>query len=213
MKILALELSSHRRSVAVLDTDSGARGCAEEAGGRAVIALVERALREAKAEREEIGLVAVGLGPGSYTGIRGAVALAQGWQLGRGTSTIGISSVECLAAQAQAEGWFGRVNIVIDAQRKEFYLAPFEITAVSLKTLEPLRLAAAVEIAALEGDGLLAGPDAPSSFKFAHDLHPHAATLARLAAARTDFVTADKLEPIYLRAVAFLKAPPRRVVS
>ena len=62
-----------------------------------------------------MGLIAVGLGPGSYTGIRAAIAVAQGWQLARGIKLLGINSVECLAAQAQAGKIFGRVNVVIDA--------------------------------------------------------------------------------------------------
>ena len=49
--------------------------------------------------------------------------MAQGWQLARGVKLLGVSSAECLAAQAQAEKIFGRVNVVIDAQRNEFYLA------------------------------------------------------------------------------------------
>jgi len=59
-----------------------------EAAGQDVppLRLVERALAEAKVERGQIECVAVGLGPGSYTGIRGAIALAQGWQLARGSN-------------------------------------------------------------------------------------------------------------------------------
>ena len=73
-------------------------------------------------------MIAVGLGPGSYTGIRVAISMAQGWQLARGVKLLGVSSAECLAAQAQAEKIFGRVNVVIDAQRNEFYLATYEIS-------------------------------------------------------------------------------------
>ena len=76
-------------------------GRAAETGGRRAIGLVEEALRQAGCEREDMETIAVGLGPGSYTGIRGAIALAQGWQLGRGVNVLGISSVECLAAGAE----------------------------------------------------------------------------------------------------------------
>src|SRR5438093_12137718 len=130
MKILALEFSTDHRSVAVVEDDQ-VRGRARETGTRErrALGLVESALREAGLEREQVECLAVGLGPGSYSGIRSAIALAQGWQLARGTKLIGISSVEGLAAQAQRERIFGRVNIVIDAQRNEFYLASYEIGA------------------------------------------------------------------------------------
>ena len=90
-------------------------------------------LREAGLEREQIEVIAVGLGPGSYTGIRVAISIAQGWQLARGVKLLGVSSAECLAAQAQAEKIFGRVNVVIDAQRNEFYLAAYEISSGRLE--------------------------------------------------------------------------------
>src|SRR5206468_746207 len=128
MKILALEFSSERRSVAIVD-DGRVCGRASEPGAHRgqALRLVETALREAGLEREQVDCLAVGLGPGSYTGIRSAIALAQGWQLALGTRTLGVSSVEVLAAAAHLEKIRGRVNIVIDAQRNEYYLAGYEI--------------------------------------------------------------------------------------
>ena len=212
MKILAIEFSSSQRSVAVLDAQGSVLGTCVEVNGRNVITLVEGALAEAVTEREEIEILAVGLGPGSYTGIRGALALAQGWQIGRPVKVLGVSSVDCLAAEAQREQIFGEVSIVIDAQRNEFYLARYELGAQTSRLIQPLRLAAFSEIESLAGKGPLAGPDATSHFASATNLHPTAATLGRLAVGQTDFVTAEKLEPIYLRATAFVKAPPPRVI-
>ena len=129
MTLLALEFSSERRSAA-LARDGVILAEAAETGGRATnaFALIDRALAESKIPRDEIEAMAVGLGPGSYTGIRAAIAVAQGWQLARGIKLLGIPSVEALAAQAQAEKIFGRVNVVVDAQRGEFYLATWEIS-------------------------------------------------------------------------------------
>src|SRR5688500_6773499 len=132
MKILALEFSSEQRSVGIVENAGGTSrflGSASESGGRSTraVALIQKALGEAKLGREQIDCLAVGLGPGSYTGMRAAIALCQGWQLATGVKTIGISSVECLATQARDEKLLGRVNIVIDAQRNEFYLATYEI--------------------------------------------------------------------------------------
>ena len=145
MKILAVEFSSECRSVALLQ-DGTVLGRAAETGGRRVIGLVEEALQQAGCEREEVETIAVGLGPGSYNGIRGAIAFAQGWQLGRGVNLLGVSSVECLAARAGMEKIFGPVNIVVDAQRNEFYLARFEIGPGARRQIEPLHLAAFFEI-------------------------------------------------------------------
>jgi tRNA threonylcarbamoyladenosine biosynthesis protein TsaB len=217
MKILAVEFSSHQRSVAVVQAGGDAApvllGRAFESGGHRALGLVEEALLQARCEREEIETIVIGLGPGSYTGIRGAIALAQGWQLGRSVNTIGISSVECLAAGAEREKVSGSVNIIVDAQRTEFYLARYEIAAGVWRETERLRLAPLAEIEELARRGeRLVGPGATQWFPSAHNLYPDAANLGCLASPRRDFVAAERLEPIYLRETAFKKAPPSRVV-
>src|ERR1035441_5500724 len=104
MTILALEFSSPQRSVAVLQT-GGTAMTAEvvETGGHGTNAfkMIEQVLAEAKIEREQIEVMAVGLGPGSYTGIRAAISLAQGWQLARDVNVLGVRSADPLRRQAQ----------------------------------------------------------------------------------------------------------------
>jgi tRNA threonylcarbamoyl adenosine modification protein YeaZ len=219
MTILALEFSSPQRSVAVLQggTDAGplALGEAIEAGGRSTnaLGLVEEALRQAQLEREQVECLAIGLGPGSYTGIRLAIALAQGWQLVRPVQLLGVSSAECLAAQAQAEGLFGRVQVVIDAQRNEFYLAGYDLTAQARQEVEPLRLVAASEVQARQQAGeIIVGPEVTKWFPGSRVLFPRAAILGQLARGRSDVIPGEKLEPIYLRETRFVKTPPPRIV-
>ena len=216
MKILALEFSSSQRSVAVAD---GGRACAEviETGGRNTnaIGMIDAALREAKLEREQIKCLAIGLGPGSYTGIRAAISVAQGWQLARadsGMKLLGISSAECLAAQAQADGLKGRVYVIIDAQRGEFYIACHEIGPDRRKEVEPVRLTSPDSIRQLEKSGaVLVGPEVTRWFPSGRPLFPRAATVAALSTDRSDFVSGEKLEPIYLREASFVKAPPPKI--
>ncbi|HEY3914090.1 MAG TPA: tRNA (adenosine(37)-N6)-threonylcarbamoyltransferase complex dimerization subunit type 1 TsaB [Verrucomicrobiae bacterium] len=218
MKILAVEFSSLVRSVAILESHGDAPATVlarvAETGGRRALGLVSEALEAAHCEREELEAIAIGLGPGSYTGIRGAIALAQGWQLGRGVRLLGVSSVECLAAQAADEKIFGAVNIVIDAQRNEFYLAKYEIALSQWPETEALRLAPIAEIEKLAQAGqTIIGPEARAWFPSARDLYPDAAVLGRLAGNRRDYVPGEKLEPIYLRETTFVKAPPIRVIN
>jgi tRNA threonylcarbamoyl adenosine modification protein YeaZ len=214
MKILALEFSSPQRSVAVA---AGGRAASEVieagAGGTQAFGMIEAALLEAKLEREQIECLVVGLGPGSYHGIRVAIALAQGWQLARGIQLLGISSVECLAAQTQAEKISGRINVVIDAQRGEFYIAGYEINAAGRKEIAPLRLATRTEVEQCTVDGILVGPEVTRWFPPGKIVFPRAAMLAELAASRNDFVPGEKLEPIYLRETNFVKAPPSRIIA
>src|SRR5437870_9417232 len=110
MKILAIEFSSPQRSVAVL-TGSGAKAPVAEVvdtspRGSEALGMIEEALRQGQIEREQIEWLAIGLGPGSYTGIRSAIALAQGWQLAADEEEIkfvGLSSADCIAAEIQSD--------------------------------------------------------------------------------------------------------------
>ncbi len=214
MKILALEFSSERRSVAVV-IDGEARGRAEESGGRSTHAfrLIERALAEATLERDEIECLAVGLGPGSYAGIRVAISIAQGWQVARGVQLLGLGSVDCMAAQAQAAKIQGRVSVLIDAQRNEFYFAAYEVREQPPRLVEPLRLIRVEQAKTLcENGQLLIWPDLVVRFPQGRVLLPDAGVLGQLASSRTNFVSGDLLAPIYLRDVTFVKAPLARVI-
>jgi tRNA threonylcarbamoyladenosine biosynthesis protein TsaB len=220
MKILAIDFSSEQRSVAVVEKlpERKSRVCGSvwEKGGRNVraFALVERALLEAKMEREEIECIAVSLGPGSYTGIRAAIALAQGWQLAREIKLLGISSVECLAAQAFAKGIRARTNFIIDAQRNEYYLAGYQISETGFSEIEPLHLVTFAEVEErIVNRQLVFGPGLCGLIPGVEDLFPDAGMLGNLAGKKTDFVAGEKLEPIYLREVSFVKAPAPRVIS
>jgi tRNA threonylcarbamoyladenosine biosynthesis protein TsaB len=215
MTILALEFASDRRSVAVV-VDGAPRGAAAEMAGRntRALALIEQALREAQVEREAVEVIAVGVGPGSYAGIRAAISTAQGWQLACGVRLLGISTVDCLAAQAQAAGILGVVHFAIDAQRHEFYFASYEISPSERRLVKPLRLATTDDVRCRAANSeLCIWPELQSAFPSGRVLLPDAATLGQLAAGRTDFLKGADLEPIYLRAPAFVKAAPPRFIS
>ncbi len=214
MAILALEFSTQRRSVAVLARDAGGQeriGRASEDISRTTPAfsLIERALAEAAVAREAVGRIAVGLGPGSYTGIRTAIAIAQGWQLARGVSLVGYESVRCLAVQLHAAGDRGRCHLVVDAQRREFYCATYELLADGPREQEPLRLVSAAEVAALLDQGeTVVGPDVAAALRGAREAWPEAITAARMHCKSDAVAPGERLAPIYLREVSFLKVSP-----
>ena len=205
MTILALEFSSDRRSVALARGGVVLAEAWQQTESRATdaLGLIEKVLAEGKILREEIEAIVVGLGPGSYTGIRAAIAVAQGWQLARGVKLLGVSSVAAQAAQAQAEKTFGRVHVAVDAQRGEFYVSAWEISADRRVEVSPLRIMAAAEVTRLKAAGEIV---------LGADFFPTAAAVAGLAAGRNDFVAGGELQPIYLRATTFVKSPAARAV-
>jgi len=211
MRILALEFSSERRSAAAQDP-SGRAAEATESPNRKKdpFALIQEALSAAGLAPDQIDAVAVGLGPGSYTGIRAALAVAQGWSLARGAAIIPVSTVEALVRRLADQGFEGRVRIVIDAQRREFYAADFRIAGGKTETLAPLRLLSKAEAESRPSGTALAGPGASRFFPGALDVYPLASTTAALAAAQPRPAPPESLQPVYLRQTAFKKAPPPR---
>ncbi len=187
---------------------------AVETGGRGANAfgMIEQVLAGVIIEREQIEVIAVGLGPGSYTGIRSAISLAQGWQLARGVKLLGVSSAEAIAAQARMEKILGRVNVVIDAQRNEFYLASYEITPDGWQEIAPLKIVSLSEVQSRATlGGILIGPEVTKWFPAGRTIFPRGAALAKLASRRSDYIPGEELEPVYLRETNFVKSPPRRL--
>ncbi|MCP5518176.1 MAG: tRNA (adenosine(37)-N6)-threonylcarbamoyltransferase complex dimerization subunit type 1 TsaB [Verrucomicrobiales bacterium] len=210
------------RSVAVLDSVTGRAGQAVQSEGRVTepFRLIRAALDAAGIEREAVGRIAIGLGPGSYTGIRNAIAIAQGWQFAAGVGTVGLSSVAALAAGLHAAGRRGRFRLVVDAQRGEFHESSWRLDDRGAVETTPLRISRPDAIReSLRPDEVLVGPDA-QRLAVTGELpggggeqrFPAADDLARIAVEVSAGVPAEALEPIYLREVAFAKAPPSRTL-
>jgi tRNA threonylcarbamoyl adenosine modification protein YeaZ len=173
--------------------------------------MIAEVLKMAQLEREQIECIAVGLGPGSYTGIRSTISTAQGWLLARPIKLLGISSADCIAAQSHEEGVRGKLAVVIDAQRGEFYLGRYDLDGQSWRAVEPLKLASPAQVQrCIEAGEIVVGPEGPQGLPESRQIFPRAAMLGQLSLARNDFIEGEKIAPIYLRQTAFIKAPPPR---
>jgi tRNA threonylcarbamoyl adenosine modification protein YeaZ len=212
MKILALEFSSPERGIAVLDgqevlgfaidrTERGAR-CFE---------FITHALEEAGLSASEIECIAVGLGPGSFGGIRTAIAIAQGWQLARGVKLLGMNSADAIARRIRsaAPSFAGLANIVCDAQRGEVFAARYQIGGDVPQALGGFELLSPLEEERLRAAGGIFFKADQGPWRLGHEpvLLADARVVGQMAAGRTDFVSGDHLEPIYLRRAEFVKAP------
>ena len=81
-----------------------------------------------KLDLEDVGRIIVGTGPGSFAGIRSAIAFAQGFALGRKCEVLGLPSPCAVAAQvyAGANGGEFPLAVVGDARRGKFWIALFD---------------------------------------------------------------------------------------
>ena len=205
MKILALEFSSSQRAVALSDGANPIARVVTDNLKTSPLLLIDKVLEKGRTDRAEINVIALGIGPGSYTGIRSAIAVAQGWQLAKAVKLSPISSTEVLAATAHAQGQRGETHLIIDAQRHEHYYTTWNLTETEQTETKPLSIIGVVEAFELESFG----PDQPG-MRYCKPLYPCAVQLAKLAADRNSYVPGFTIEPIYLRQPEFVKAPPTR---
>lgn len=216
MKILALELSAGIRSVAAWDPASGPPAVALEDHARhtRLFALIQQALAIAGWSPEAVEGLAIGLGPGSYTGIRMAIAAAQGWHAARKVKLWGISSFQVMAQGLWRTGRRGEIFLAVDAQRGEACWAGYQLHDSGWEETQPLQLLPQwVVRQRAENGARVFGPDLTPWCPAAADWSPRAEDLASLAARAEPVANAGDLTPIYLRQACFAKAPPPRVLK
>ena len=212
MKILSLEFSSDRRSVALI-SDGELLGSAFDIGGRQTRAagLAQSVMDQSACSAESLDAIVIGLGPGSYAGIRAAIAFAQGWQLARSTKVAGVGSPELIAVGRWLSGVRGPMDVAIDAQRGDFYLGGFELAADEWIKSEALRIVSSDEIVRrIRAGRTVVGPDVVLESLGGRLAFPAAGDVMSLGVDKFQWVEASTLQPVYLREPGFVKAPPSR---
>jgi tRNA threonylcarbamoyladenosine biosynthesis protein TsaB len=167
MRILAVDGALARASAAVwADGRVLARAGVDGARGQPTLlpGLVRQVLREAGLEATALDAVAAVVGPGGFTGLRAALALAQGMALAIGRPAIGVTTGEALAAGLPAAQRAGReVWCCIDTRRGRLVLERFAPGAALAppRSLAPPQSLAPEELPPCAAPPLLAGDAAP----------------------------------------------------
>jgi tRNA threonylcarbamoyladenosine biosynthesis protein TsaB len=124
---------------------------------RGLAPLVAEALARSGLAARELQAIGVGLGPGSFTGLRVAVALAKTLAYATGARIAGLHTFEAIARDPAAAA--GLVAVVADAQRGDWAVERFRRSDTGVLSRAALRVEPAEAVlAALEPDELLAGP-------------------------------------------------------
>jgi tRNA threonylcarbamoyladenosine biosynthesis protein TsaB len=127
VRSLALETSGRAATLALLDGETllAAHGLPESAGTAAALApAIAELLRSAAWRPADIELIAVAIGPGSFTGLRVGVTTAKTMAYALRCEVLGVDTLEVIAAQVSPPG---RVCAVLDAQRQQLFCGRYEL--------------------------------------------------------------------------------------
>ncbi|MFT7676635.1 MAG: tRNA threonylcarbamoyladenosine biosynthesis protein TsaB [Planctomycetota bacterium] len=209
---IALETSVRAASVAV---DLGGRVAErslepERSHASDLLPALSEILQDLGTRPADLQLVVVGLGPGSYTGLRVGVATALGLMEGTGADLVGVPSVEALAFRHLAPGEEGCV--VLDARGGELYYARYARGESDVRVLEePCALGPDALAERLPRSGPIFGDpgtrraakfDEATSARLRTDLVPDARAVLQLGQARYASGGAQdpaQVSPLYLR--------------
>jgi tRNA threonylcarbamoyladenosine biosynthesis protein TsaB len=147
-RILAIEQSTSRGSIAL---------CVP---GQQAFLLLKEMQQCGDLNLRDLDLIAVGVGPGAFSGLRMAVAAARALALPRGKEVFAVSSGEALAWHALRTAACAAVMPIGDARRDRIWLARFERQGNFMTATQPWTLLAMKALASEQNiDGLIVTPD------------------------------------------------------
>lgn len=195
MKVLGLDTSTTTASIAVLDGDRVLATATRNTHRRTsdVLVAVDEMCRTAGVTAHELDAIAVGAGPGSFTGLRIGMATGKGIAFATGRPLWAVSSLAALALEAPGDGV---IVAVLDARKGEIFAGTFDKRGGAVTSLGPERVLAPAGLEVPEG-AVVVG-DVPALCSVAAT--PTAVSVIRLALAgsRADVLVAGA--PTYIRA-------------
>lgn len=202
MIVLAIDTAGVNCSAALYDSGSAVvlaalqetigKGHAERLSG-----MIDEVFGKAGLTPQDIGLIGVTVGPGSFTGIRVGVAAARALSLALGVRAVGMSTLEVLADEARQTLGSVPVLAAIDAKRDEIYLQTFDAFGAPLDEPQALPVADARQKASrMDATPFGSGAAVLADMSVEADQFDIGA-VARLAARRPN--APGKPAPLYLR--------------
>ncbi len=213
LNLLAFDTSTETLSVALASQAAGAPLLLEHQGpggaqaSATLIPAVMGLLQQAGLALSQLDAIAFGHGPGSFTGLRTACAVAQGLAYGAGVPVLPLETLMAVAEEARHQHGATRVLALLDARMDEVYAAAYAFDGGDWRRVGNVGLARPEDLAvpkgfvlagnafAAYGERLPAGPERITAL-------PTAAALLRLAPvrlARGEAVGAEAALPLYVR--------------
>jgi len=227
--LLALDTATPAMTVALHDGSrvlAGQTTVSSRRHGELLAAIIEQVLAAGGATRADLEAIAVGTGPGPYTGLRAGLVTARVLSSALGVPAVGVCTLDVIA-RAAAPAAAGREFIVAaDARRKELYWARYAPAGGRIG--EPMVSSPAEVALAAAAPGTVPSAGRPAPWPVAGEgpalypelsdspippCYPDAAQLAEIAAERlAGGGPLDPPEPLYLRQPdARVPGPPKKV--
>lgn len=211
MPVLGIETSSAKASVALIEKGKViAEKVFSESLGHSdkILLAIDEILKKGKCSVSSIKKIAVGIGPGSYTGLRVGIATAKGLAFINKIPIVGIPSLDSIV-QHNLSKWPEKkktVSVLVDAKREEHYFSQFVLKGKGFAPKGKVKLLSNEEASALILKGeLVWGPETTKQF-------PSAAGIALLSETPGyKNSQTKKIEPIYLRPFAFKKSSEHKL--
>lgn len=217
MRLLTIETATRRGTVAVLQDQSllaVAENLAPRSFAERLVPMIDEVLARAGWTLADLELVAVGIGPGSFTGVRVGVATAKGLALALDIGLIGVVSLDAISLAARQIAGPTAVVGMLDAKKAEVFAAAYDTDGMCLagplnlsradvrpwidaltstRSISPVVVGEVADELDLPGYRRLRAPgcDLPSPPAMAE------LALARWRAGRVNEI--DRLEPVYVR--------------
>ena len=146
-EVIAIGLGALRPGEHTVDLVASIEIEARRASNTQLLPRIDEVLARAGVSRESLACVVVGRGPGSFTGVRIAMATAKGIASALELPLVGVSSLDAVAWNAWAAGERGPLSVVADAMRKEVYPVRYLLDDVGIERLEADRVVKAEDAA------------------------------------------------------------------
>jgi tRNA threonylcarbamoyl adenosine modification protein YeaZ len=178
--------------------------------GEHLAPLIARAMEEAGIVRQDLTAIAVGVGPGPFTGLRVGIVTARTLGFVLEIPVYGVCSLDAVAAEVVGTAAStGSFLVATDARRKEVYLASYDSDGRRLEGPVVTRPADVATTAPVAGAGPALYPD-----HFPHAIAPDRPSAGWIATAvSAELVDLLDPEPLYLRRPDAVAGAPRKHVS